>query len=1201
VNRMNIHRRARHFLLALATFFLIALVTISPARAATAAPDAPHAFSELERAVNAAFSSGDYVALYDAIERLLTAFPDRFESFLYYYDLARLADVHGPARVAATLEKLIAAVERGGGPHRNIARLTLMVELERALYQFDRTRAAAVSARLSPVRTWTLIGPYYRFGDADLRHPFPPELSIKLSDASVHRKIVRVDAASGAVDLSRYLYPDDGVAYAATTIVAPGPVKVRVYAEGPYTLFVNGREAVRNHPSGTSRNLRVLRVEGPRRISLLLKVMKKGDWRFRVLVTDANDAIVPTTARPDETSTDEAACIEEPDVPFPALVERLRSDTAESHFALGTYYDELNSRESIAHYRAAIARRPDPVYRFTLAAALIAYGENAASALASEGWTLYESLNREHPDFAPARFRRFQRERERRDYRGAFRTGRDLIADAPRYLPARVAHARFLSELGYDTEFDDALRSFRLAFPSSPAPHRLFASHVRAKNPRAAEDALRVALAARNDRSDLTALVRLYKNRGAHQEIVSLLRSRDPEGELIAELIDAYIAKGDEPGARAAIIDALSRREDPYLLLKLGELYYRRGADPSAHWDKMLALKPSLFTMTELMSYLARQRIESPFARNGIGGAEDAILRGVSADTESRPSRILYRGRFFHLMADGGSRVLCEDVYLVKDRKQLERWGEYEIAFAGTLHPVRARVYHADGSFSDSHRIEKINGTNYLNLSSLSIGSVVHIAYVVDFPVTEPRNSSFFSIPLTALSGFDEPVDRCDISVTSPAGQEITLVCNREGVRERTAVAGGVRHAITLTDLPAVRREYDSGPGIGRLPHYAFSSMRDASDFVTWYGGIIANAERIDPAAARRFAAPTLRETVDRVYEFTAREMDTLRNVLYHPEPAENTLMRMRGTPEDKAVLAKSLLAGLGIRSFIAVARDAHLPPTGAFMSPDAFTHALLYVPLDGRESLWLDFTGRHAPCGAVPEELAGVEALVLLKNGFEHRTVRDTTPGGIAGRYRITISDAGDAAIDAEVAYEGRTGSMRRDFMNATYREDRVNAVLGGMFPSMSIDEFRLSNLREYSRPFVIAARGRCDSFATVGHDRIILQPMSQSSRVLDYLHYERRETPLVIRHAISEDDAYEFTLPDRFADAVVEREVRLTARHGHARIDIKKAKGSRTLRVVKSVRFSRARIEPGEYQDFVKFCVALKTAERHSIIIRR
>jgi hypothetical protein len=304
-------------------------------------------------------------------------------------------------------------------------------------------------------------------------------------------------------------------------------------------------------------------------------------------------------------------------------------------------------------------------------------------------------------------------------------------------------------------------------------------------------------------------------------------------------------------------------------------------------------------------------------------------------------------------------------VYL-KDQKLVEKWGEYKVPFRGDFHPVTIRVYLPEGGHSDVYAMQNIDGTRYLTLSSVKKGSVLHLSISSIFllPIRGSRSSSRCPRPpssATASRGAFFSRRR------GPKGMKVNFLTHPVASMKEQEMEDRVLYSMEMGPQKAVHREGYMGSRLNYLPWFAFSTMSDMREFVSWYNGLLRGTSRIDPEFCRtRFAGGDTDATLKKVYEYVARDVDLRSRLLYYPGVADDTSYIKRGTAEDKAVLAKAILENLGIASFLALASPAGFPATGDFVSPHIFTDVLLFVAAQPRQGGGMDLpmsTSSVAPC----------------------------------------------------------------------------------------------------------------------------------------------------------------------------------------------------------------------------------------------
>lgn len=473
-------------------------------------------------------------------------------------------------------------------------------------------------------------------------------------------------------------------------------------------------------------------------------------------------------------------------------------------------------------------------------------------------------------------------------------------------------------------------------------------------------------------------------------------------------MVEINIRKGDFKAARSCILPALMVNDDPSLYAALGRMDILQNDDPSMYLQKALSIDPSRHDCADYLWYCGRGVVENPFVP--LMERKEAVdFSWYKKEYAAFPSAVLYRGRIFTLKKDGGSRVFCEDVIQVNDRQGDGRRRDIRVPFHGRIRPVRMRVYDGRGGYADSCTMRTSGEGTIISVNSPRENSILHLSYIVDDPVTTLRGSLLFSLSPEYLQQYDEPVRRASIQVIAPAGMKVDF-CFSKAAPVRTAMSEGLRlYSASIADIPPVRREQHGG-GMNGLNFYAFSTLQGFSDFAAWYCGLVREASGPVPGQAASFRKERIEETVAGVYDYIAREIETEGAAMFNPAAAEATLTRKKGSVENKVLLAMVMLRGLGVKSYIAFARDRRLPDAGTCVSHDYFTAILLYVPLDIGHALWLDFSDRSLRCGATADGITGANALVLLEKAYRFRKIQGGEAGSpVLEEEQTTIAPSGD------------------------------------------------------------------------------------------------------------------------------------------------------------------------------------------------
>ncbi|MCU0844805.1 MAG: hypothetical protein MUC76_07760 [Spirochaetes bacterium] len=1150
------------------------------------------------------FAGGDYYALYDSIEAMVLRFPDAPESALYFTDLITLADLHGFARVDGVLARIMAGLDMGNAPNANLYRLSILIARERLASRFSPLKAIEHAKLLHPVRYWMVSGPYHKFGAADLEYAFLPEIASLEKGNEARWKRVVADEKTGDIDFRRILYPERGVAYATTTLSPGGPVRLRVYSPCAYRLLINGREAVANIDAGIRRSVRVIEAKAKENITIVVKLYADDEWRFRLIVTDMNDKPVPVKASSDRPATGTCEFREVLDFPHDLLVGRLHGGAPGASFHLGSYFRERDSREAIEYFRKGKSFEDSHPSLYFLAESLLeSAGNDKSSAEYVEAAGIYQELCEADASFIPAQHRRLQILERRRAMAEAHTIGRSLVRRAPLFLPLRESYSALLSGLGYEKEFEEDIADFAKAFPSVPAPRKSLAAHNRWRNPALAARLYREILASGFDKTSFETLIDIYRGMERHGDIIALVDEHDRFGGYGRERIDALIDMGDYERASRSLLERVALKDDPEDYLRLGRIGYLEGEVPSLNWGRMLAIAPSYYMTGDLLDYLAGAGLEPPMARDRQEKGEDYItsLRSGEKKGAGVPSEVIYRERIYRLNADGSSRAFCEDVIYVHDSRGIERYGEFRLEHGDRVYPMRARVYNEDGSYSDAGRIIRVDGASYLSLPSLGERSIIHIAYYADNPFDLQGSSRIFATPITTIHDFDEALGVFSLRVIAPEEMDVKIVYTGGAVTHRRR-DGMIEYSARSESHKPVRMERSMGDRLQYLPLYAISTMRNREEFAIWYNGLVRDAFALPGDDIRaRFAGGSVDETARRIYAFVSREIDLSGNVLYFPEKAATTMMKRRGTPEDKAVLARAMLESLGIRSYFAFTSGRDFPDLRGFVSPGIFSHVLLYVPIDRLAGVWMDFSQAYNGYGVVDPEIEGTEAMVIIRDRTETRTVSALRMSGSRIGIKVQIDNRGNAFFNGGIRFHGAREDVRSLFQDVQSREEMVNRLLSKMFPAFSLDDYRITGLEAVDSPLELAIKGRAFSISTIAPDRIIISPVLNASEVLRHVDDRHRKHPFYLVRPVNESEAYSYILPEEYRGATLQREDVVRCRFGYAILRVSKSPGSNELEVDKEVHVNAVSIDPAEYGEFVDFSTAIRQAEQRHIIIEK
>ncbi len=1172
-----------------------------------------------EDIINKSFYDGDYIRLYRNIEKLLSDYPTQPLSVLYYRDLVRLADFQGTSRVEKTLRKLIGKI--GSGRIDNLCALLLRQELVKLLYSSNRVIAENLIRGLRPVRAWKVFGPFVRYGKGDLDYRFGPELFSSKSELNERSKDIFIKSPDGYLKTSRYLYPSHGIVYASTSFSISKPVIVRIESDERYVVIINGKKVIINRGS-SYRNLRLLKLNGADKYTLMLKVESSRSSRFRVIITDENNVPQKLSLNSDARYMKNFTFTPVNDYPYDDLMseinryakgggERGGKELYRFYRYLGAFFSEYESPRADEFYRESLKLKDDPVTEYFLASSMI---ENRGSEISSsrylEGGRIIDKMSGKYNDFAPLLHRSFIRLYEGSNYLKAYRKGVDLVKRFGYYPDITINFLDLLKYLGYEKEYREVLDDFKKRFPDSIYILMAESKYWKKKDKKKYREILKSAVKRKNNRSILKKLIEASVSSGRYSEALEIIKNYDREEDFSLNSADILIEMGEYRRAKSFLFKEIVKNSRPSLYYRLGGIEYREKRDPLMFWEKMLDINPSLFTLSDYNRFLENGYFTNPFRRfysqleKGELNTEDLITGDLPEvkDLKKYPSTLLKRERVFILNNNRSSRVFCRDLIYLHNQKGIEKWGEYRVPYKGKIEPVRIRTYYTDGSFRDSYKIQNINERRFITLSGLKKGSVVNISYIVENPVKYPSGSHLFALPVEFLQTYEEPVLNTALRFIVPEETEINILLSDKWHVNSRSVPGKRIYSVNIDKLDAVYRESFTGSNQNLLEYFSFSSLKNREDFFNWYKGLLGSSDRLNRGGKiRSLRGGSIKETVINVYDFVSREITLKSGLLYYPEKADDILYRRSGTVEDKVILAKAILEKLGVKSYIAFTGRRYLPDYGDFVNPHLFTDILLNVPLNVNNSLWLDFSNMHYTAGNVNYSISGTESFVMLENSYILKKVESSKQGKFTGSYSLRIDENGNGKFRFTSGFSGLYGSVRKYFTNRMYNDDVMNNYLSSLIPQMSLNRFEITGMDDYSSPFKIEAEGEGFGIAITGAGRLYLHPVLNKSGIYKYIVNKTRRFPLFILTSINEDETYRYGLPDSYSRTRVNRNFSIRNSFGIAKLSIVKESNSRELIVKKRIKITRYRVNPDEYESFLKFCLELKNAEFQTLIIKK
>ena len=498
------------------------------------------------------------------------------------------------------------------------------------------------------------------------------------------------------------------------------------------------------------------------------------------------------------------------------------------------------------------------------------------------------------------------------------------------------------------------------------------------------------------------SLARLVLARGRPAEAAALLEAdlEPTDGEGVKDWVDALIAAGDAPRARARLAALLEDRPDLPQILR------------------------------------AARALGLPLPLDAYRLDGRAVIREFERSKRtyaaSSPAVVLLDRAVTRVLPSGALITLTHEIVRVQSKDAIEKWGEVSVPEGAEV--LTLRTHKPDGTTREP---EEVAGKDAISAADLAIGDVLEKetlevrgpqqAFEGDFgdPAARPaaqgapaasRQRSGFLSDRFFFQSFDAPLDRTEFLLVTEAevAQKMSVDARAGAPAPIRAPAGPglVLTTFAARQVPQLFGERSPVPAIDYVP-----SMR-ASFAARWPAwtrflreqlhGTARDAGGLDQAERQIRAlagtAPSLEALASALVAWVGENVEASEDLR---GPATYAVASGRG---NRVAVLLALARRLGLPAEVALGRS-RFTAEGSVAAPveeaDDFAEVLVRFTLPGGRVLHVDPRLKHAPIGYVSPGLDGARAVVLSSGAFE--TVRS------AGENARTIE------LSARVAADGR------------------------------------------------------------------------------------------------------------------------------------------------------------------------------------
>jgi len=477
------------------------------------------------------------------------------------------------------------------------------------------------------------------------------------------------------------------------------------------------------------------------------------------------------------------------------------------------------------------------------------------------------------------------------------------------------------------------------------------------------------------------------------------------------------------------------------------------------------------------------------------------------------------------------------------------------------------------------------------------------------------------------------PVRSVRRSLTLPNGWDARAVTFNHASIDATR--SGATWVWELHDLAPIPAE-PAGPSLsGLVPRLAVSYLpmrRELPGFDDWPSVSRWLATLADPQAASH---ATLTAKTKELTASAASELDRIRAVARHvqsvqyisiqtgigrgggykPHPAIEVFTKNYGDCKDKANLMRTMLASIGLRSFLVTAYSGD--PTyvrSEWPSPQQFNHAIVAVLVgaDTKASaviehgtlgrlLFFDPTDEQTPLGELPLYLQGSQGLIVSSEGGPLVRMPLSSAEANPTTRRVEASIAGDGTLQATIqrASAGHPASIERQRFKDLRRDDYIRALEADFRRQIPGAALTVGTVGEdaATNRFQLTMSLKAPGYAQIVQGRLMIVRPPQMTRLeLPAFTAATRVTPIVLE-PLDERDILELTLPADTAVDEMPEPRRAETPFGSFSISWQAQNGRVTRNL--SLRIHRSNVAPASYADVRTFLDTFREAERLPVIL--
>ena len=543
---------------------------------------------------------------------------------------------------------------------------------------------------------------------------------------------------------------------------------------------------------------------------------------------------------------------------------------------------------------------------------------------------------------------------------------------------------------------------------------------------------------------------------------------------------------------------------------------------------------------------------------------------------------------------------------------------------------LKAGIYNASGKLVRS--IKEKEFSDQSAISDISIYEDTRVKYfqpnLHEYPYTifyeyevSSRNTHFFPDWFPSNSALVSVQDaRYEVSCGEGFQIRVKEMNIPPGMVEEDGKGGRI-YRWSVKDLPAYGQEPFAPSPDRYLPHVVvapldFQYEGMAGSFSNWqqygqwvYENLLEGRDEIPEATAEKIrslvrGAEDDREKVARIYRYM---QDKNRYISVQvgigglqPMRAEDVDRLSYGDCKGLVNYTKALLAAAGIPSiYTEVAagdeQKSYFPEFASFLQGN---HIILCVPLRG-DTVWLECTSKDAPFGYLGTFTAGRNVLLITPEGGRIARTPLVRNSGSRRKARFTLLENNEASAEVTTDFTGALYFDRWALSHATPRE--ADKLLKEHYPlnNLYVEAWEVNHPKQETPLTRESLRLRVRDYTSLSGGRVFLSlnPLNRIERLPARL--SERETNVVIRESIVEEDIFEFKLPgdgDYIAEYLPEN---MTISKPFGEFSLNTSLEDDMIVCKRIFRLNKGTYPPESYQEVTRFFEAVQRADYQKAVL--